>query len=310
MTSRLNLVLLALAALLGLPFYWLLLANPLRTERPLPLHIAQLRQLAAQIPGPAPTSIGFISSGWKRVPGNFYAAGSGMKRKVLGAVAFRLDVPGRGPIVVDSGTTAPLAHAVEMETFIPQRQAVIDGWLGEASLILATSERPLHLGGLAAFAGRPGTAMAMARARLGPGQLPGETGPAGIPWPRGMVLRAAGSAAAPQAVVPQAVAPGVVAIPTGVPTAASRIYYVRLANGRELVLAGDLAPFHVNAAELRIRANLLDRGEPAGERQAMMRWLITLRALGREAPGLIILPGHDQDWLLTESPRTGLRPLG
>jgi glyoxylase-like metal-dependent hydrolase (beta-lactamase superfamily II) len=269
MTHRLNLVLLALITLVAVPFYWLMLANPARGVEPMPVHIAQLRSLAAAMPGPAPISVSFVDAGWKRVPGNFYAAGSGMKRRLLGVIAFRLDVPGRGPI--------------------------------EASLILATSERPLHLGGLAAFASRPGSAMPLARARLDPHQVPG-TG--GVAWPRGLTLRPESSALAPHAV-----APGVVAIPTGAPSPGSRLYYVRLADGRELVFAGDLAPFNVNSAELRVRSNLLDRDEPAGARPRMMRWLVTLRLLEREAPGLIVVPAHDQEWLRTQGAKSGIRPL-
>jgi glyoxylase-like metal-dependent hydrolase (beta-lactamase superfamily II) len=301
MTHRLNLVLLALITLVAVPFYWLMLANPARGVEPMPVHIAQLRSLAAAMPGPAPISVSFVDAGWKRVPGNFYAAGSGMKRRLLGVIAFRLDVPGRGPIVIDSGTTPTLAHAVALEGFLPGKQAWIDRWINEASLILATSERPLHLGGLAAFASRPGSAMPLARARLDPHQVPG-TG--GVAWPRGLTLRPESSALAPHAV-----APGVVAIPTGAPSPGSRLYYVRLADGRELVFAGDLAPFNVNSAELRVRSNLLDRDEPAGARPRMMRWLVTLRLLEREAPGLIVVPAHDQEWLRTQGAKSGIRPL-
>ena len=304
MTHRLNLFLLILAALVGLPFYWLLLANPPRDVAPHPVSMAQLRQLAASRPGPRPTGVEMLYIGWKRVPGNLYAAGSGMKRRQFGVLAFRLPVPGSGGVVIDGGTTPWLGAAMELEAVMLPRQAEVERWLGNAAIILATSERPQHLGGIALFAGRRDAAAALSHARLNRWQVPGETIDDHIPWPASLVLRPAIPGTRPVAV-----APGVVVIPTSSPMPGSQMIYARLADGREYIFAGDVASFAANLTDLRVRSNLLDRGAARPQRAEIMRWLVTLRSLKRQAPGLIVVPGHDIDWVTDPSQHSGVLPV-
>lgn len=52
--------------------------------------IAQLRQLASSIPGTAPSDVEMELVGWRRLPGDLFVAGSGIKRKLVGVVARRL----------------------------------------------------------------------------------------------------------------------------------------------------------------------------------------------------------------------------
>ncbi|MBC2664101.1 hypothetical protein H7F51_01065 [Novosphingobium flavum] len=302
MTHRLNALLLALAVLVGLPYYWLVLANPARDVPRYPLTIQALRNLSDEMHGARPTGLTVYYTAWRRLPGNLYAAGSGMKRRQFGVLAWRLDVPGRGPILIDSGTTPTLAQAMDGEAFSADIQAALDRELVGASLILATNERPQHLGGLAALARRPASAMALSRARLNPAQVPGAPSSAGAGWPPTLVLRPAIAGKAPQAV-----APGVVVIPTGTPTPGSQMIFVRLASGREYLLPGDVAPYATSYRELRLRSNLLDYGADRAMRTAQMRWLVTLRALRRSAPGLIILPAHDIDWI--NDPESHIGPI-
>ena len=288
MTHRLNLLLLFLALLVGLPYYWLLLENPSRDVAPYALTMARLRQLGAALPGPAPTAVGMRVVGWDRSPGNLLAAGAGMKRKLYTIMSFRLDVPGRGPIVIDTGTTGQLVTREHAEAFEAVRQARLDADLRQAGLIIPTGDGPLILGGLARLAGTDGSAYALSLARLNPAQVPSATRGAGLPWPEQFSL---GPAIVPGR--PQAVAPGVVVIPTGAPKPGSQMAYVRLADGREFLFAGPVAPYAVNAAELRTSSrayNLFYRPE---DRAGAMRWLVTLRQLHRQAPQMKIVPGHD-----------------
>lgn len=302
MTHRLNMFLLFLAALVGLPFYWLMLSNPARDVAPHPISIPQLRKLAGQMPGARPIAVEVIHVGWKRIPSNIYAAGSGMKRRQFAVLAYRLVVPGSGGIVIDSGVTAHLGKAMGLEKVLASRQNEVERWMQGAEMIFATNERPLHLGGMALFAGRRDAAVPMAHARLNQWQVPGETADDHIPWPATLVLRPAITAARPVAV-----APGVVVIPTGDPTPGSQMIYVRLADMREYLFAGDLVPFEINATELRVRSNLLDWSAAPGLRSETMRWLVTARAMKRQAPKMVIVPAHDVDWLANPLHRTGVR---
>ena len=99
MTHRLNLVLLTLILAIGLPYYWFLLDNSGGSLPAKPVTMAQLRQLAASIPGEAPYAVEMERSAFRRVPGNTMVAGSGMKRKLVGYMAFRLPVRGGRPVM-------------------------------------------------------------------------------------------------------------------------------------------------------------------------------------------------------------------
>ncbi len=299
MTHRLNLVLLVLFALVALPYYWLFLDNPSRDVAPQPVRIAQLRTLADNLPGPHPAKVAVIISGWSREPGNFHAAGAGMKRRLLSSLSFRLDVPGSGPVVIDTGVIPQFA-ASPLQRAMPERQRMIERNLREASLILATQETGDHLSGLAAFARTPDSAQTMARVKLNSYQVPRGAGQDRIGWPDGLVLRPALTGAQPIAA-----AAGVVVIPAPGPSPGAQMVYVRLQDGREYLFAGEIAPFAVNYQELRVRSHFLCLWRAGQDRAAVMRWLVTIAALRREAPGLIVVPGRDFEWII--DPKNGLR---
>jgi glyoxylase-like metal-dependent hydrolase (beta-lactamase superfamily II) len=288
MTHRLNLLLLALVLMVAGPFYWLLLDNPSRAVAPHPLTMARLRALGDSLPGPRPTAINVRMVASDRSSGDLLAAGAGIKRRLYSVLSYRLDRPGTAPIVIDTGIDGRLAPARHIENVSTHRQALLDADMKRAALILATDESIEMLSGLAALTATPGGEAALARARLNRWQLPEATRAAGLAWAPG--LAAAPTIAGP---VPLAVAPGVVVIPAGAPTPGSQMVYVHLADGREYLLAGPVAPYAMNLADLRTRSRLMDLWEGPQDRAGAMRWLVTLRALQREAPGLFIAPGHD-----------------
>jgi glyoxylase-like metal-dependent hydrolase (beta-lactamase superfamily II) len=288
LTHRLNLILLLLGLLVLAPFTWFLIENPSRDLPLQPLTLARLRQLADGIPGDRPVAIEVHQLGDKRVYGNIYVAGSGMKRRSFSVLAFRLVMPAGGDVVIDTGTSARIAAAMQLTSLNPAGQAEVDQWMAQARAVVATSELPQHLGGLSHLAGRFGTVPR--QALLNPAQVPSAT--ARLDWPA-----SASPPAALDGTRPRAIAPGVVVIPTGAPTPGSQMIYARLAGGREYIFAGDVAPFHLGLAELRVRSNLLDRHRSQASRRETMRWLLTLRAWQRGNPGLVIVPGHDFEGL-------------
>lgn len=304
MTHRLNALLLVLLVLIGGPYYWLLLDNPSRSALPHPVSIAELRRLADAPPGPRPEGVELTLVGWRMVSRNLWAAGSGMQRHLLAVSSYRLRVPGSGPIVIDTGTSAGLARTIGLQRFMPQRQATVDANMRAASLILATGEQPEHLAGLAAFAAQPDSALALTHAKLNPQQVPAATVDDHIPWPPGLVLRPALSSGRPVAV-----APGVVVIPAPGVSPGSQMVYARLRDGREYLFTGDIAPFAINFLELRTRSNVLTRSWRPEDRPAAMRWLVTIAALRRAAPGLIVIPGYDAAWVSDPKNNTRVEAL-
>lgn len=298
MTRRLNLFLAALILLIGVPFYWLLVDN-----RPgnIPAHavdIAQLRRLAASLPGPAPTRVEMELVAYRRLPGDLLVAGSGVKRKLVGIMAFRLPVEGGKPVVIDSGIHPAGAAAMGLEQHNLRAQRRVDAAMEEAGLILITHEHPDHLGGLALHGG---AALAGA-ARLNARQLPGNPLTRDLPW---AALTALQPKLAPGGL--QAVAPGVVVIPAASHTPGSQMIYVRLAGGREFLFAGDIASFAQNWEELRGRSRLVSTYVAPEDRAAVFGWLRTIRALKAAAPALVVVPGHDFEYLTDPLNPRGVR---
>ena len=290
MTHRFNLLLLALAVAVGAPFYWLLLDNPSRQVAPHPLTMAQLRSLGDALPGARPTAIAVRLVAADRSSADLLAAGAGVKRRLYSVLSFRLTRPNAPPVLIDTGLAGPNAPQRHIEYTDSHQQAGLDADMRGAGLILATDESPETLSGLARLAATPAGAGAgvVDRARLNPRQLPQATRAAGLPWPAGLAL--APAIPGPE---PRPVAPGIVVIPAGAPTPGSQMVYVHLADGREYVFAGPVAPYAMNVTELRTSSRLAQLWQGAQDRAGAMRWLVTLRRLQREAPALIVVPGRD-----------------
>jgi glyoxylase-like metal-dependent hydrolase (beta-lactamase superfamily II) len=289
MTHRLNLVLLILVLAIGGPFYWFLIDN---TGDDLPaqrIDLVELRRLAASIPGEAPYAVEVERAAFRRLPGDLLVAGSGLKRRLIGYMAFRLPVRGGKSVLIESGVTPQISAELNAEQFNLSAQGRIESEMDRAGLILVTDERPDQIGALAAHGG----AALSEAAKLNAAQIATR-----LPWK--------GPKPSPQLSenAPQAVAPGIVVIPApGSHTPGSQIIYVRMANGREVLFAGDISSFALNWIELRAGSRFLETFYVRENRAAVFAWLKALRAAKTQDPALLIVPGHDWEWL--EDPANG-----
>ncbi len=142
MTHRFNGLLIALLLLVGGPYYWLLLDNRPDGIPPMPVHMAQLRQLAGSMPGPLPESVGMTLVAHRLLPGNLIAAGSGMKRRSLGRIAFILPVNGSGPLLIEPGVAIGPEAGVGIHQAYPAGEGQLEAARRRAALILSTDGSP------------------------------------------------------------------------------------------------------------------------------------------------------------------------
>ena len=298
MTRRLNWFLLALIVLVGLPYYWLLIDNRPGDAQAKPVTIEQLRGLATSMPGQAPYAVEVELSAYRLLPGTLFVAGSGLKRKLVGVMAWRLPVKGGKPVMIDSSLPQAAATEMGMDQFDQAAQARIDAALRGAGLILITHEHIDHQGGLVALK----DPAALAAARLNPGQISGNRWTEMLPWPQGPRPGPAITGSAPVAV-----APGVVVIPAHSHTPGSQMIFVRLASGHEFLFAGDIATFAQNWTETRARSRLVGDYLAPEERGEVFSWLRTIKALKAQNPALIVLPGHDFEWVIDPENQSGVR---
>lgn len=287
MTRWLNLLLLLLIVLVGLPAYWLLLDNCAEDTTAKTVDIGELRQLAQSLPGQRPTTVRYEIPAREDTPGTYLAAGSGFKSVTVGMPAFILVVPGEGAVMLDSGMGAMTAGELRVGQYDPLAQARIVGAMRQASLILATHEHGDSMGGLALISHEP----LFNRARLNAGQIPSASLSRSLPWSGNIQI-----VPSIPSDRPSAVAPGIVVIPAPSHTPGSQMIYVRLAGGRELLFAGDISPLDANWRELRARARYISLVHGSEDRPEIYAWLRTLQRLKRQAPGLVIVPGRDLAW--------------
>lgn len=297
MTKRFNWILLALILLIGLPYYWLLLDNRPGVAQAKPVSIQQLRALAASIPGEAPSAVEMELVAHRRLPGTLFAAGIGVKRRMIGVMSWRLPVKGKGPIVIDSALDARAAAEMGMEEFFPGAWSRVERAMAEASQIIITHEHADHLGGVV---GRNSQEL-LGKVLFNPNQLPGNRWTDMLTWPTGPMPQPAVTGTSPIAV-----APGVVIIPAPSHTEGSQMVFVRLGNGREFLITGDIATLAQSWQELRARSRLVGDHLAPESRGEVFSWLMTIRALKKADPGLVILPGHDFEWIIEPLNQAGV----
>lgn len=290
--------LLALLILLLVAGYWLLVDNRPGAAQPKPITIAQLRILAAAIPGQVPSGVEMERVTGREVPATLFAAGLAPNQRETAVMVFRLPVPGGQPVMMDSGLSRAAAESMQFSDYDAAAQQRIDTQLRGAGLVLFTHEHIDHQGGLLAL----NDPAALAKARFNPGQLPGNRWSDMLPWPAPPL-----PAATITGTQPQAVAPGIVVIPAASHTPGSQMVFVRLADGREFLFTGDIATLAESWQEIRARSRLVGDFLAPESRAEVFAWLRTIQAWHREAPAMQIIPGHDLGWITDDPAKRGVR---
>jgi len=161
--------------------------------------------------------------------------------------------------MIDTGLSPAAARRNGLEKYDAQLQSRVNAELKKAKLVITLSNNELHNGAIS----QAGTVLPERRRRTG-SQCPG--------------LRA--------------LTKGVVEIPVCGKLVASRMIFVRLADGREYLFMGDIAPTAENIEYQAGPSRLINDFYQHQDRKALHSWLLTVANLRNQAPDLILVTGH------------------
>lgn len=276
----------AVAAALAALYWWLWLDHRMPAQAGFALDVAELRRLADTSPDAKPeelrvehvSAIGFTES--------MIVTGGRWSVVDMPVYAYQLRYPDQ-TIVVDTAMDRSLAQP----GFILQSHddaaydRVVRG-LDAAAQIVITHEHFDHSGGLAQH---PRLAEIWPAVRLSETQLEhiDRAAPAELP---AALLRETEPLRYDRY---HALAPGVVLIEAPGHTPGSQMVYVQLADGREVLLLGDVAWKQKNVDLQRERPRFVTALLIREDREAVHAQLQALNRLARDEPGIRQIPGHD-----------------
>jgi glyoxylase-like metal-dependent hydrolase (beta-lactamase superfamily II) len=226
------------------------------------------------------------------LPYSFVHEGGDNRPFVMARSAFQL-CGVKGCVVLDAGYDAELANKMgTANTFDAASWARIQKGLSSAAVVAVTHEHPDHMAGLARH---PDPKTFVSKLVLTPEQYAGLA----------QYAPKAGLAPAlidyqPQPLPkPRRIAPGLVMIPAAGHTPGSVMFFQRMNNGVEILFIGDVGWALADVVENKSRPeSTLARMVTPDDRVAVLTQIAALHALHAAESKLIILPSHDDAYLL------------
>lgn len=263
--------------------------------------IAAWRSLVSGDSAQLPNEIRIEIVGRDAVPLAAMQAGAPFTEYPRVRAAFQLNGPA-GSVIIDTTFDKETAAKAQRSTTAQYDEAAygrVISAMGVAAKVAVTHEHPDHIGGIARFPmpERLAERLVLMRAQY-IGMASAVSG--GIP-------PATYAAAQIELPGPTRIAPGVVMIPAPGHTPGSVMFFVKLADGKEVLFIGDIAWVLSNIEDLTTRPRFTQQVFMASgeDRAAVADQVRALHDLSVAEPALIILPAHDAP-LIANAIRSGL----
>jgi glyoxylase-like metal-dependent hydrolase (beta-lactamase superfamily II) len=267
-------------------YYWLVLDSRMPADASYAFDINEVRKLAESVPGAKPTQLRYEHVYTTRFTKGMIVTGDGWSAAEMPVYSYQLIYPDRS-VIVDTAMDRAIAGP---DFLVPYYD--VTAWqrmlkaMDTASQVVITHEHMDHIGGIAAH---PNLKLLLPNILLTKEQLahPSRMWPATLPE---------GVFDDYEPLVYEqylAIAPGLVLIKSPGHTPGSQMVFVRLADGREILLLGDVVWKMRNIELQRERPRWVTALLVREDRDAVFGQIKALGELAQREPGLRIVPGHD-----------------
>ncbi len=284
-----------LLVILTAVFWWLMIEGTAPKTAEDQFDLAAYRALIADDTQNLPTEIRMETIGSDEAPGFAAETGNFSTSFETAYTSLQIIWPDKQVIIggaIDGDTSAAMEQSPEARMFDPAAYDRMLKAMFAADEVYITHGHPDHVVAVARF---PEPALLAPKLRLNKAQLDS--------LPKfavdGKLAPEIAGIAPIAADKPRRIAAGIVLIPTAGHSPGSQSFYVRLQDGTEYLLIGDIVWMMSNIDNLKTRPRLLQYllFEPDEQRDVVLAQVRALHDMQKANPKLVIVPSHDGRYL-------------